>query len=144
MKVQKLLFGLGVVAAMFVLAANLQYAIRDYGIRTNSLHHEILAQTSAGTTGSSGAGDKESVSSTYMCAGYAWDKIEYFDSKYLLIGVTFWVNDQKIDEFILPNETVAHITLSSGAVGPRPGTQVYCPSGNGTCKPVSACPYGLL
>ena len=50
MKVKKVFLGLGVVATMFILAANLQYAIGDYGILTSSsLHSEILAQSTTGT-----------------------------------------------------------------------------------------------
>ncbi|MDR1155693.1 MAG: hypothetical protein LBL04_13385 [Bacteroidales bacterium] len=42
---KKLLIGAGVVATICIMAANLQYAYSDYGIRTANLHSEVLAQS---------------------------------------------------------------------------------------------------
>ena len=45
----------GVTIFMMVLTANIQYALEGYGIGENSLHAEVLAQTSSGG-GTSGGG----------------------------------------------------------------------------------------
>lgn len=49
----------GVAIFIMVLTANIQYAIEGYGIGENSLHAEVLAQstTSGGSGSSNGGGD---------------------------------------------------------------------------------------
>lgn len=43
----------GLVCFAAVAAFNIQYALDGYGVKTNSLHYEVLAQTSTGTSGGS-------------------------------------------------------------------------------------------
>ena len=52
----------GVAIFIMVLTANIQYAIEGYGIGENSLHAEVLAQTSSGGGSGSGTG------------GWLWEK----------------------------------------------------------------------
>ena len=55
----------GVAIFIMVLTANIQYAIEGYGIGENSLHAEVLAQTSSGGgSGSGGSGGSTNNCST--------------------------------------------------------------------------------
>ena len=73
----------GLVIFLSVMSANIQFAISGYGIGTNSLHAEVLAQstTSGGTGSGSGGGllwkkkmtntdcTYEKVTTYWVCAG---------------------------------------------------------------------------
>ena len=56
MKAKKFIGLLGAVAFTAGVVANLQYAWNDYGVLTNSLHVEVLAQSASGSGGGTGGG----------------------------------------------------------------------------------------
>ena len=140
MKVQKILFGLGVVAAMFIVAVNLQYAIGDYGIRTNNLHSEILAQaTSAGTAGGTNGGDNWWNSKVYECKNDLTCKEKVYCAKDINgnwgikgeLSFTKWVLGLEVGYYFSYSET--SITLN--------GLKERCKEGNelAHCWPLLTC-----
>ena len=108
MKMKKLLFGLGIVATMFIVATNLQYALDDYGLRTNSLHSEILAQSTTGTA--TGTATTWWESKTHKCVP---EKCT-FSFKPFGIG---WENEG-ITHKCKPGDEVAHCWSCSGCDAP--------------------------
>ncbi len=95
MKMKKFIGLMGAVAFTAGIIANLQYAWNDYGVLTNSLHVEVLAQSvscsdgdGGGTTG--GSGGPYYIKETYHCKyeGTAAGKSEII----LAPGLTIKVN----------------------------------------------------
>ncbi len=77
MKKSKYIKYIGVALAVLTLVANIQYALLDYGLHTNTLGNQVFAQTNTGGS-SGGDGSSSGTSSddaTGTSGGWLWQKV---------------------------------------------------------------------